>query len=384
VLLVVLTCVALLLSTVAVWARNLVLDSNRFARTGAAALTNEAVADVVAVWTAGQVTELVIGYIDLDIPIYFRPFARKFEAAVQESITTGLRDLIVSDRTEEALRRALREVHDRLVNAAGDKDAVVTVNLVPLVSRGVAFVQDKGFIPGFVELPGIDTGRTAEEQIAALEAATGRDLPDDFGQFKIYDGATITRAGGVLSAVATIIGIVRRVTTLALVVTGALLIASLLVSPRRGRTAIYLVVGAGVAMFVGSVAIDSIRERLPDLVQPTTREAILQVFDDFVNGLLQFTRLTALALAVLAIGAVVARRVRDAAPSSQSRDLLDVLHAHPDVVRITALLISLVALAGFGLSIATVTIVAIVSAVAYAVAPVTTAVPSSEVSNGDE
>ncbi len=332
------------------WAKGLLLDSDRFARTGAAAVTDPTVADSLATWVAGETTELVVSSIDVELPRALQPFAPHVTAAIEQAVAEQISGILTDDTTHDAVEAALAQAHARVIQAARSPDESVTVNLLPLVRVALDRVQASGLLPDSIDLPQLPKGDPAG-QVAALEQAFGRDLDDDLGQFTIYDGDEVSDVGGVLSAVAQIIKLVERATAAILAATVLLFGTTILVATRRRRAFIGLLVGAAIAMFVGSLAIDAVRERIPDLLHPEGREAAVSVFDHFIGGLLDFTRVVALLLAV--IGSLAfATRSRFGSIATW-RD-------HPDQVRAGAVFASLAALVAFGFSTTAVVLIVVV------------------------
>ena len=93
---------------------------------------------------------------------------------------------IITQIVERAHSRAMDLLQgDGLSGAISAVDGEVTVNLLPLIGRGLTRLQELGLFDD-LEIPDLSADGDPSEQIAELEEATGRDLPDDFGQLVVY------------------------------------------------------------------------------------------------------------------------------------------------------------------------------------------------------
>lgn len=308
--LVVLACVAMLASVLGLWVRAVALDSDRFARTGADAMTTPEVADVVGRYVAGEAVQIVTELVEVDLPGKLEPFAEAFTGSVQDTIARNLAEHLASDTAHAVVETSLRRAHGSLLRVLdGDGDAV-TINLLPLLGEGLRRVQDLGLIPTDVALPELERGGDPADQIAVLESLIGRDLGEEFGQFTIYRGDDVAGAGEVVSTASDAVALLRRATTAVVLVTLAVTLLAVGVLTLRRRTLIQLALGFTVTMIAASLVIDAVRDRLPVSVEPEARDGAAEVFTRFTLGLLRFARLVAILAALIGSAVWLSRDVR--------------------------------------------------------------------------
>ena len=84
---------------------------------------------------------------------------------------------------------------------------------------------------------------TPNEQIADLEQATGRDLPDDFGQLVVYSSDQLAERQASLESAQQVVALAKRAVWLLGMLTTVLLVATVLVARNRWRAALWLGVG---------------------------------------------------------------------------------------------------------------------------------------------
>jgi hypothetical protein len=231
----------------------------------------------------------------------------------------------------------------------GDGEAV-TINLLPVLGAALHEVQDAGIIPGRITLPDLERGGDPSEQIAALEALTGRDLPASLGQFTIYRGDDVSDAGPTIAAARDALALFRKATVAVVIVTVLLTVGAVLLGVRKRRTLLQLAVGFSSTMILSAWLIDEVQQRLPALVEPEARDAARRIFRDFTYGLLQFTRTVAIVGLVVAGALWLTRREAAQSAIAAVGDAGRALRRRPDAARVAILAAALVALFLFGLS----------------------------------
>ena len=87
---------------------------------------------------------------------------------------------------------------DGLAHGISVVNGEVSINFLPLVSRGLQELSDLG-VPGLDKIPELTPDGDPSQQIAQLEEATGRDLPDDFGQLVVYRSDRLANAQDAVS-----------------------------------------------------------------------------------------------------------------------------------------------------------------------------------------
>ncbi len=115
-------------------------------------------------------------------------------AGVQTAVDRGVTRALASPEVQKIITQIVERAHSRamdvlqgdgLSGAISSVDGEVTVNLLPLIGRGLTRLQELGLFDD-LEIPDLSAEGDPDEQIADLEQATGRDLPDDFGQLVVY------------------------------------------------------------------------------------------------------------------------------------------------------------------------------------------------------
>jgi len=314
----VLAIVAITLSVVAVWARATVLSSSRVA-----ALTGDVLAEPdVQAALADRITDEV--FIAVDIESVIQPLladrlerlAPTITAALHAGVDRAMQAVLSNEEVhslittlvERAHQRALRLLQgDGLFDGVSVEEGVVTLNLLPLVARGLTALQSYGFLED-VQVPDISRDGDPDEQRAELSAALGRDLPENFGELTVLDSARIARAEATVENAQRIVVVAKRGLIVLLLLAVVLLAATMLIAPRRLRALLVLGLGLATAMVALRAAVDVVVERAPKLAdQPGGRSAI----DALVSGAtVSLTRFAGIVLLIGVVAAAIAFLVR--------------------------------------------------------------------------
>ena len=125
------------------------------------------------------------------------------------------------------------------------EQGTITLDVFPLVETVLVALQDAGVIDASRQIPDLSEYQPAEENVARIEAALGRELPDDIGTIELV---TSERLATVQQARAD----VRPPDVSASVfVTLVLIVLALLLSLRRLRMVVWLALGAIGALALG-------------------------------------------------------------------------------------------------------------------------------------
>jgi hypothetical protein len=344
----VLAVVLLLLSAIAVWARRTVFDSAKVAD-----LVTDAVNEPeVSVALADYLTQQVLVSVDVDavvadvLPSQFErlepAIASGIEGAIDRGINALLQEPAVQDQLEQLVERAhgaaMRLLEgDGLGDGISVSDGVVSLNLVPLVVRGLGRVQELGLL-GDVDLPEATAAGDPDQQIADLEQALGRDLPDDFAQLVVYRSDSVAAAQASLESAQYTFALVKRALWLLLALTVVFVAATIVVARDRWRAALLLGLGAVVAMVVARTLVRRVRDDAPSLVErPGAKAAVDSLLSGASVGLLR-TLGVVLALAVVLVAVAFFERGR------QRRDLAAIIAVGAGAVMLALLGFSLGAL----------------------------------------
>jgi hypothetical protein len=341
----VLAVLLLVVTLVAVWARVTVLRSDKVAELVGDAIEEPDVQAALATLLADQVQQAVgledrlVALLPDQLDRFAAPLAAGANAAVQRAFTRALGEPAVQDvittLVERAHERAMRLLRgDGLVDGVTVVDGAVTLNLLPLVARGLTELQRFGLLDG-VDVPELTADGNPDEQVAQLSTALDRDLPAGFGQLVVYDSERIADAQEMVREAQRILVLAQRAVWAAAALALVLVVATILVSPRRLRGALVLAVGIAGAMVVLRVAARQVVAGAGDLAaRPGGKAAIRAVLGGASEGLIRLAGLILL-LALVGAAAVVLARKR----------WLD------DLVIVGAVLLGAVTVAVLGLSI---------------------------------
>lgn len=307
-------CVLLLPATVvAVWARATLLDGD-----AAASVAREALADSeVQNALASKLNELVMESLTLpddvvgDLPPALDRLRPALRLAVDGLVERTFQRILERPRVPDLVAELVtvaRNAAVRLINGDGLVDGVniadgeVTINLLPLISRGLAELGQLG-VPTLDGVPTLNADDDPGEQIAQLEAATGRDLPDDFGQLVIYRSDQVNDASTAVATAQRLVVVATRAFWLLVALSVALPVATIALARDRGVAVLRLAVGAAAAMVLVRAALHRLQSDAPDLAaRPAGRSVIEIVLDELLPGLM---RTTGLILLVAAVGCLV-------------------------------------------------------------------------------
>ena len=176
----VLACIAILVSTVAVWVHQVALNTDRFTELVSTVSTNPAVIDPVADRISTQVVEAidVQGRLENRLPDALKPLAGTMAAAVQNAIDKRLQTALLDPQVNAALVNAIGFTHERVVRVLrGDSTALSVVNgyvvldLFPVVGVALTQLQQAGIIPADVQLPDL---RRPTRATSSTSASTRR------------------------------------------------------------------------------------------------------------------------------------------------------------------------------------------------------------------
>jgi hypothetical protein len=341
----VLTIVVLIPTTVAVWAQATVFDSEKVASVVGDALAEPEVSAALADYVTEQVflavdidaivSELVPDQLARLVPV----IADGARTAVDRRLTAAMSDAdvqaVITEVVERAHRRAMQLLQgDGLVDGITVVDGEVSVNLLPLVGRGLTQLQGIGLLSN-LDVPELTADGDPDEQIAALEAATGRDLADDFGQLVVYRSDTLAERQASLQSAQSVFAFAKRAVWVLVALTVVLLAATIVVARDRWRAVLVLgLSGIATMVFIRS-AVRRVADDAPELAaKPGGRAAISAILDGATTGLL---RLAGLLLIVAAAGvafALLRRRWR-----------------RGDLILVGAILLGVVVVAVLGISI---------------------------------
>jgi hypothetical protein len=304
-ILAVLTALVVTVAVAGVWARRYALNTDRWVGTVGPVIEDPAVQSALGSW---MTTELM-GAVDPEaffesvLPERGQVLAAPLTSALRGFVNDEVDDFVASDAFERLWVGVNRLAHSQAVallegetdgNLQVEGDSVV-LNLVPVLNRVLAEIGNESpqIFGRTVDLPTITVDEAPADAVAKLEDALGRDIPDDFGQFRVFEASRLRQ-------VQDLVHLFNRFVVVSVVAAVVLIGLTLWLAPRRRRTLLQLMVGIA----LGVVVVRRLGLRLEDdvveLVRPENRDAVQVVVGAFVSTLLDATAW------VLGIAAVVA------------------------------------------------------------------------------
>lgn len=362
VLLVVLTSVVATVAVAGVWGRRNALNTDRWVETVGPVVEDPAVQQALANWTTTEIMSLI------DPQAYFESVLPERGQALAAPLTSALRGFVedevdtffASDTFDRLWVEVNRRAHTRVVAVLeGDTGNLqiegdnVEMNLVPVINQVLAQISEASpeILGRTVDLPTVTVDDIPQDAIEKIEDALGRDVPDDFGQFTVFQAQRLEQVQDAVS-------VFERLVVATVVAAVLLLALALWVSPRRRRTLIQLMVG----ITLGVVLLRRLGLRLEDdvvdVAKPDNQDAVRVVVGAFVSSLLDATAwILAITVAVLAIalltgpyrwaralrhgaasaGRVTGRAVSAAMTRSRDERTVEWVDAHRDALQLGAI-----------------------------------------------
>jgi hypothetical protein len=304
-----LTSLLVVASTVAVWGNRTVFDTDRFMSVVDPALEDPAFYESLS----RNVSDQAIAALDLEtrvqarlsqldeflaqqlvdalevrdsvrtaLSLVDRPTLADLTPAIvdplEERVRGGITGFITSDDFRQRLPVLVRRAHEATIALIdGDlsdhpnvyvADGEVRINLIPIIVEALEPVIDTlaGFLPD-VTLPSVVSDRVSEAQ-GQLREALGTRLPEDFGQLTVMSEDALS---GIQDGARRI----DRAVWALVIVTGIVLLVTLLAAKSKRRTVIWLTVGIAAALSVSWWIIARIRQAvLDEIPAPDSRAAI--------------------------------------------------------------------------------------------------------------
>jgi hypothetical protein len=310
----ILAVIGVIASVFAVWTRTVLFDSSTVAGAVEQSLSQPEVPESIGRYVTDQVFLLVDvdGRVAEVLPEQLAPLRPVLVGGARRVLTDQLAALVATEQVRAVLVRATERSHAavvRLLEGEGLVDGIqvvdgeVTVNLLPLVGRGLSGAQQLGLMADR-QIPTLTPEGDPAQQIAELEREFDRDLPDDFGQLVVYRSAALAEAGVALSTAQRAVVVFKRAVTVIVLITVALLAATVALAPRRRRALLVLAAASTVALLVARLALDRVVERAPTLVlDPGARVALATSVESLAAGLLRLVTILIVLGVLLAVGA---------------------------------------------------------------------------------
>jgi hypothetical protein len=304
--------VSLTLALIGIWANATVFDSDRVGDIVSSALTDPEVQAGLATWVTDQAftaVDVESGVSNL-LPGNLDRLAPTITAGAQAVVDQGLTRALGNPEVQELLTDAVERAHsalmqllsgDGLIDGITVEDGAVTVNLLPLVSRALTFIQGLGVFDQ-LEVPELTRSGDPAAQIAELETATGRDLPDNFGQLTVFESDRLSEAQATVQNAQRTVALIKRATWVLAAMAVVFLVATVLLAHNRLRAGLWLALGCLVGMVLSRTVVHRVVDDAPSLVPGAAgRAAIADILGEATTGLLRLTGLIAVIAALVVV-----------------------------------------------------------------------------------
>jgi hypothetical protein len=312
-ILVILSIVALSAAVPGVWLRRTLVNTDSYVALVEDLPSDPAVQEYLARTITDQVflslgvqdqLETVLADADDRLTFLAGPISQAVEDFVQEQV----QKLIASPEFATLWTEANRFAHGTIVTVLGGEsgevvstaDGQVVLNLLPIVNAAIEAVSGVAseLVGQDISIPPIDADTVPDEAIAAIETATGVDLPDDFGQIVLVDSDQLGVAQDVFQ------------TTNALAIALGLLVvlsaaAALWASTRKRRTLVQIASAWMVVLVVERRLAISAGDGVVANAKPENAGAAEAVVDTVVSALLSYTEMLFWILALVLIVALL-------------------------------------------------------------------------------
>lgn len=342
-ILVILTSVSLVSAAVAIWAHQVVFNTDRFMETVEPVFNDDdlyvllgdrATASVLGVLAVEDRLEALLSDLDeyisdalsdalppdshledllerLDPPT-FAQLAAPIAGAIEDRIDDGVHAFFNRESFAEPLTSLTRRAHEvavALIRAdTADypnvyvEDGEVKLDLTAFIAAALADVAAdvRAVLPDF-DPPDVVADRV-EEARDELAAALDARLPEDFGQVTVLSADVFSEAQDAAAQL-------DRYAWTAVIVSLVLLVLTLLVSPHRRRTTIQLGIGVFVGVVLAAITVRWLEASIVDaIVDPQGSVVAGDLTRDVLSGLRTLEVLIAVAAIAVAIVAYLAGR----------------------------------------------------------------------------
>jgi len=302
----VLACLTILLTTVALWAHQVAFNTDRFTSLVSTVIDEPEVIDPLA----ARVSTQVVDGLDLQtriatrLPDAMKPLAVPITASLQEAITSRLERALSNPKIQEALVSTIAVAHEKVMNLLRDRsDAVqvvngyVVVDVWPMIDTALGELQSMGLIPADIQLPDLSEADIGSRLGPVLESKLGVTLPPDFGTIQLMPADQLLAARTVVRAFDVVVIVL-------IVLSIVLVLLALWLSTNRRRMVIFLALGTLLAFLLARLVTNTATDAVVNGIQDeglrgAVRTAALQVIGNL-------RQITVWILVVTGIVAIVA------------------------------------------------------------------------------
>ncbi len=291
VVLLVLSCLTVLVSSVSIWAHRTVFNTDQWVATVGPLAKNPDVIKSVADHVTTQLDNTIKpeqtakNFLPPKLDRFAAPISQGFEQIVHGAVTK----ILQTEQFQKFWITANEQVHARVIavlkgqptphltTANGD----IKLNLLPTVSKILKLVDSRasGLLNAKEPIPTITATTPVDQARSELSAALGRTLPPNFGTPVLFHSDELASAQH-------LVHVFNKLIVALVIVTVALLIGTVVVAERRRRTIIALAVGIVVAMSLAVVLTKVITNQVvSSIAQPDDRGAVTATIQSVLKGL---------------------------------------------------------------------------------------------------
>ena len=302
----VLACLTILITTVAVWAHQVAFNTDRFTSLVSDVIDEPAVTDPLAV----RVSTQVVDGLDMQtriaarLPDAMKPLAVPITAALQEAITSRLQRALSNPQVQKALVSTISVAHEKVMNLLRDRsDAVQVVNgyvvidVWPMIDTALAELQSMGLIPADIQLPDLSEADIGSRLGPVLESKLGITLPSDFGTIQLMPADQLLTARTVVRAF-------DLVVILLIVLSIVLVLLALWLSSNRRHMVIFLALGTLIAFLLARLVTNTATDAVVSgIADEGLRGAVRTVAIRTIDNLRQITAIILVVTGIVAVAA---------------------------------------------------------------------------------
>jgi hypothetical protein len=298
IILLVVGCLLAPLALVATWARNEVLDTNRYVATVSPLAADPAIQNAVAtiittkIFTGTNVQSTIQDVLPAKAAFLAAPLTRQLQTYTRNAVQA----VVASPRFQTLWERANRAAHTLVVRVlTGSKEnraltvtgGTVTLNLAPVAARVKARLDQAG-------MTNLDQALTRVN-----------------GQIEIFHSDRLAKAGNVVTRARNAVNLLQQLAIVLPLLALAALAAAIVVAPVHRPAVLWAGLGVALAMLALAIGLAVLRSFYLDAINPNVlpQDAAAAFFDTVVRFLRDGLR------ALLVLGLVVAAGAALAGPS---------------------------------------------------------------------
>ena len=303
--LIVLSCLAVVVSGVTIWAHYTVLNTNGYMKLVGPVGKDPAAIKTLSDYVAGQ----AITATDLQartqaaLPTQAQFLAAPITDAVNSFIAKQTDKVLSTPQAYSVWLKVNEVAHEKIVGLLRGKNvntyisgSDVKLNVIPLVSQVLQWIDGKlpGALSSRFSPPVIDPGTPPDQAIQQVSQWSGKTLPADFGQITLLTSSSLGPAK-------TAVRIFDALVIVLPIVTALLIAVTIWLSRRRRHTIIALGIGAAIALVITHVIVNRASAALVAHVKSGGTQGIVRGVVDA-----SLRPLTTLTIWIVVIGVVVA------------------------------------------------------------------------------